>query len=51
MLDFELRAELGDHSVVDIGTIVHDNPFGDAIPSYKVMLNKPGDNILSNRGK
>ena len=49
--DLELRAEFLDHSVVEIGTIVYDNPFGDAIPTYKVMLNELGHNILSNEGK
>ena len=46
-----LRAKLRDHSVVEIGNIVHDKPFGDAIPTYKVMLNESGHNILGNGGK
>ena len=51
VLDLKLHAEFRDHSVVEIGTIVCDNPLGDTIPTDKVMLNEPGDNILSNRGK
>ena len=51
VLDLELHAEFRDHSVVEIGTIICDNPFGDAIPTDKVMLNESGDHILSNRGK
>ena len=51
MLDLELHAEFHDYSVVEIGTIVCDNSFGDTIPTNKVMLNEPSDHILSNRGK
>ena len=51
MLDFELRAEFHDHSVIEIGTVVCDISFGDTIPPDKVMLNESGNNILSNRGK
>ena len=51
VLDLELRAEFCDHSVVEIGTIICDNPLGDAIPTNKVMLNESRDNILSNGGK
>ena len=51
MLDLELRAKFSDHSVVDIGTIFCDNPFGDSISTNKVMLDEPCHNILGNRGK
>ena len=51
VFDLELHAEFRDHSFVEIGAIVCDNSFGDAIPIDKVMLNESGDNILSNRGK
>ena len=51
VFDLELHAEFSDHSVIEISTIVCDNPFGDAILTYKVMLNKHGDNILSDWGK
>ena len=51
MLDLELCAEINDDCVVEIGTIVCDNPLGDAIPTDKVMFDEPGDHILSNRGK
>ena len=43
MLDLEMHAEFCDHSVVEISTIVCDNPFRDTIPTYKVMLNESGD--------
>ena len=51
VLDLELHAEFCDHSIVQISTIVRDNPFGDAIPTYKIMLNKLDHNISCNRGK
>ena len=51
MLDLELCVEFRDHSIVKIGTVVRDNPFGDSISTYEVMLNEPGDNILGNGGK
>src|ERR1044072_5170710 len=49
MLDFELRAEFGNNFVVEIGTIVRDNPFGDAVPIDKIMLDESSYNILGNR--
>ena len=51
VLNLELHAEFRDHSIVKIGTIVCDNTFGGAIPTYKVMLNKAGHNIHGNRGE
>ena len=51
MLDFELRAELGDHSVVEIGTIICDDSFWDTLSTYKVMSDKSGHDILGNRSK
>ena len=51
MSDLELHAKFCDHSIVEIGTIVYDNPFGDTIPTDEVILNEPGHNILGDRGK
>ena len=51
VLNLELRPEFPDHSVVKIGTIVCENPFGDAIPTNEVMLNEADHHILGNRGK
>ena len=51
VLDLELHAEFRDHSVVEIGTIVLENYLGDAIPTDKVMLNEPSDNVLGNKGE
>ena len=46
MLDLELRAEHNDHCVIEIGTVLCDNPLGDAISIDKVMLDETGHNIL-----
>ena len=51
VLNLEMHSEFRDHSVVEIGTIVCDNPLGDAIPTNKVMFNESGNNVLGNRGK
>src|ERR1051325_6677245 len=49
MLNLELRAEFDDHFVIEIGTIVCDDPFGDAVPTDKIMLDESSHNILGNR--
>ena len=51
VLNIELRAKLRDHSIVKIGTIVHDDPFRDSIPTDKVILNETSHNILGNENK
>ena len=51
MLDFELRAECGDHSVVEIHTIISDDPLWDTIPIDEILFDEPGDNILGNRSE
>ena len=48
MLDFELRAEFNNHGIVEVGSIVSDDPFRDAVSAYKVMLDKSGYNALGN---
>src|ERR1043165_3029511 len=45
----ELRAEFGDHFVVEIRAIIYDNPFGSAISTDKIMLDESSHNILGNR--
>ena len=47
MLDFELSAEFHNHSIVEISSIVSDDPFGDTVTADEVMLDKPGYNVLS----
>ena len=51
VLDFELRAELGDHSVVEIGTIICNDYFRNTIPTDKIMSDESGHNVLGNRSK
>ena len=48
MLDLELLAQSGDHSVVQICTVIHDNPVGDTIPAYEILLDEAGNHILCN---
>src|ERR1043165_9635393 len=52
MLDLELRAEFGDHFVVEIGAIICDNPFGSAISTDKIMLDRSEEHTseLQSRG-
>src|ERR1044072_8552879 len=49
MLNLELRAEFDDHFIVEIGTVICDNPFGSAIPIDKIMLDESSHDILGNR--
>ena len=51
VLNLELHAEFRDYSIVKIGTIVLDDPFMDAISTYKVIFNEPIHNILGNGSK
>src|ERR1051325_9458908 len=49
MLNLELHAEFGDHFVIEVGTVVCDNSFGDAVSTEKIMLDESSHNILGNR--
>ena len=51
MLDLELRVYLGDHSIIDIGTIIRDDSFWNTILINKVMSDESCDNVLGNRSK
>ena len=51
MLNLELLAQCGNHSVVKIRTIVSDDPFWDTIPTNEIFLDETGNNILGNRGE
>ena len=46
VFNLEQSAEFHDHSIVKIGTIVHDDPFKYSIPTNEVLLDELGDNIL-----
>ena len=48
MLDLKFRAELGDHSVIDIGTIIYNDSFQDTILTNNIMLDESGHNVLGN---
>ena len=51
MLDIKLHAELGDHDIIEIGTIICNDFFWDTVPTDKVMSDEPGHNVLGNRRK
>ena len=51
MLDLEFLTEFGDHSDVEICTIIYNDSFGDTISIDKVMLDEPCHNILGNSRK
>ena len=40
MLNLELLAQSGDHSVVKVCTIVSDDPVGDTIPANEVLFDE-----------
>ena len=48
MLDFELRTEFSDHSIVEVDPVVGDDPFRDVVTIDEVILDKSGYNVLSN---
>ena len=51
MLNLELLAQGSDHSVVEICTVVSDDPFGDTIPENEIFIDEMGNNILGNRSE
>ena len=46
MIDLELRTEFHNHSIVEISSVVGDDPFGDTVTIDEVMLDKSGYNVL-----
>ena len=46
MLDFELSAKFGNHSIGEVSPIVGDDPFRDSVSINEVMLDESGYNIL-----
>ena len=51
MLNLELLAQSGDHSVVQVCTIVRDDPVGDTIPAYEVLLDEAGTTFFVTKAK
>ena len=51
MLYLELLGELGDHIIVEICTIIRNNPLWYTIPTDQVMPNKPCHNVLGHGSK
>ena len=48
MMNLELLAQGGDHSVVEICTIVYDDSLWDTVPTDEILFDEPSDNILGN---
>ena len=48
MINFELFAQCGDHSIIQICIVVCDDPVWNTIPTYEVLLDEAGNNVLSN---
>ena len=46
ILDFELSTKFCNHSIVEIDSIVSDDPFGDTIAADEVMFDESGCHIL-----
>ena len=40
MLNLELLAQSSDHSVIQVCIIVRDDPVGDTVPTYEVLLDE-----------
>ena len=51
MINLELLAQSGDHSIVQVCTIVGDDSVRDAIPANEVLLDEAGHHILCNGGE
>ena len=48
MLSLKLLAQSGDHSIVQICTVVYDDPVGDTVAAYEILLDEAGNHILCN---
>ena len=50
MINLKLFAQCGDHSIIQICTVVRDDPVWNTIPTYEILLDKAGNHIFSDRG-
>ena len=48
MLDLELLAQGGDHSIIQVRTIACNDPLRDTVTTDEILLDESGDNILGN---
>ena len=48
VFNFEPHAKFSDHGIVEVGTIVSDDPLRDAILTDEVMLDEKGHDVLGN---
>ena len=51
MLEPKFLAQGSDHSMVQVRTIVCDDPLRDTILTDEILFNEPGYNILGNRNE
>ena len=51
MLDLKLCTGLGDHSAIEIITIIHNDSFWNTVPEDEVMYDESGHNILGDINK
>ena len=51
MLDLELSAKFGNHSIGKVSPIVGDDPFGDTITIDEVVFDESGYHVLGDWGK
>ena len=48
MLNLELLAQGGDHSIIQICTIISEDSLWDTVSTDEILFHEPGDHILSN---
>ena len=51
MLNFELFAQSGDHSVVQVCTIIRNDSVRNTVPANEVLLDEASNHILCNGGE
>ena len=51
VLDLELHAQCGDHSIIEIRTIVCDDPLQDTVPTDDILSDETGHNNFGNESE
>ena len=51
VLDLELSAQCGDHSIIEIRIIVCDDSFRDTVSTDEILFDESGHNILGYRSE
>ena len=50
MLDFEILTQLFHHFVVEVGSIISNDPFRNTVSTDDLVLDKPGNHLLGDVG-